>query len=209
MNLPTPFAYPTTPHIRRHGPRGYKSYRDYKPFLRDEFTFRCVYCLEREVWYPNRDGSFSADHFVPKVIDPSLDTDYENLVYACLRCNAFKQAQVLLLNPARVAFADHFCVKEDGHIEALSLEAQDLIDLLDLNHAPALEVREETLRVLQLKQKYPTDYLVHTIFVGRFGYPSDLPDLRRLEPPGGNARPEGIKKSYWEQRKSGVLAEVY
>jgi len=70
MNLPTPFAYPTTPHARRHGPRGYKNYQDYKPFLRDDFTFRCVYCLERETWYPNRDASFSVDHFEPKVLNP-------------------------------------------------------------------------------------------------------------------------------------------
>ena len=46
MNLPAPFAYPTTPHTRRHGPRGYKNYKEYKPFLRDEFAFRCVYCLD-------------------------------------------------------------------------------------------------------------------------------------------------------------------
>ncbi len=209
MNLPTPFAYPATAHVRRHGPQGYKNYGDYKPFLRDEFTFRCVYCLEREVWYPNRDGSFSADHFVPKVIAPDRETDYENLVYACVRCNSYKQAQIALLDPTKVAFADHFLVREDGHIQALTPEGQDLIDLLDLNHAPALEVRQEALRVLQLKQRYPSDDLVHQLFVSRFGYPSELPDLLRPKPPGGNSRPEGIKTSYAEQRKKGGLLPVY
>ncbi len=41
----TVFAYASTDHQRRHGPRGYTSYRAYKPWLRDEFAFRCVYCL--------------------------------------------------------------------------------------------------------------------------------------------------------------------
>jgi hypothetical protein len=33
------FAYPETPHIRMHGPRGYVDDEHYKPWLRDEFTF--------------------------------------------------------------------------------------------------------------------------------------------------------------------------
>ncbi len=48
------FAYPPTDHVRRHGPRGYENYENYKPFLRDEFDYRCVYCLLREVWFPDR-----------------------------------------------------------------------------------------------------------------------------------------------------------
>ena len=113
MTLPIPFAYPTTHHLRRHGPKGYQDYGDYKPFLRDEFTFRCVYCLERETWYPNRDASFSADHFEPKVLNPDRETDYENLLYACTRCNSFKQATTIFLDPTKVALADHLGVKKD------------------------------------------------------------------------------------------------
>ncbi len=36
------FVYPTLPHVRRHGPRGYADYPSYRPWLRDEFAFRCV-----------------------------------------------------------------------------------------------------------------------------------------------------------------------
>ncbi len=46
--MTTPFRYPDGPHQRRHGPRGYASYESYRPWLRDEFAFRCVYCLTRE-----------------------------------------------------------------------------------------------------------------------------------------------------------------
>jgi hypothetical protein len=44
------FNYPDPRSGRRHGPVGYASYRSYRPWLRDEFTFRCVYCLKREQW---------------------------------------------------------------------------------------------------------------------------------------------------------------
>lgn len=209
MNLPQPFAYPMIPHLRRHGPRGYKDYGNYKPFLRDDFTFRCVYCQERECWYPSRDGSFSADHFVSKVIDPSRECDYENLVYACVRCNSFKQTKILFLDPARVAFSEHFRVKDDGHIEGLSQEARDLIDFLHLDESPAIDVRQEVLRVLRLKQKYPAEEDVHAIFLDKFGYPKDLPDLEALRPPDGNTRPEGIKDSHLARQNRSELPEVY
>jgi hypothetical protein len=66
----TPFAYPFDPHQRRHGPAGYANYEEYKPWLRDEFTFRCVYCLERELWYPDRADSFSVDHVESQKVAP-------------------------------------------------------------------------------------------------------------------------------------------
>jgi hypothetical protein len=49
----TVFDYPSLPHARRHGPQGYADYKHYKPWLRDEFSFRCVYCLCRETWLPD------------------------------------------------------------------------------------------------------------------------------------------------------------
>ena len=48
------FRYPAVPHARRHGPRGYADAESYRPWLRDEFTFRCVYCLFREQWGRSR-----------------------------------------------------------------------------------------------------------------------------------------------------------
>ena len=49
------FTYPRRPHVRRHGPRGYRDYRAYKAWLRDEFAFQCVYCLWRERWSADGD----------------------------------------------------------------------------------------------------------------------------------------------------------
>lgn len=47
------FRYPKDLQRRRHGPRGYLRYESYKPWLRDEFRFRCTYCLCRERWFPD------------------------------------------------------------------------------------------------------------------------------------------------------------
>jgi hypothetical protein len=209
MNLPTPFANPTTPHARRHGPQGYKDYQSYKLFLRDDFTFRCVYCLERETWYPNRADAFSTEHFEPKVLNPDRERDYENLVYACTRCNSIKREKVLFLDPTLVALADHLRVAEDGQIEGLTPEGKKLIALLDLAHTPAVEVREETLLILRAKREQPDNPVIHEIFLRRFRYPTDLPDLTKAKPPGGNSRPDGIEDSHHMRRRRGELPEVY
>ena len=85
----SPFRYPPTPHIRRHGPFGYSSYQQFRPWLRDEFCFRCVYCLRREVW-AFQDSDFELDHDVAKSVAPELCREYTNLVYACHNCNKRK-----------------------------------------------------------------------------------------------------------------------
>ena len=41
------------------------------------------------------------------------------------------------------------------------------------------------------------------------GFPDDLPDLKRLRPPGGNTRPEGVQASFHAQRQDGTLPTTY
>jgi hypothetical protein len=72
-----PFRYPPLAHTRRHGPRGYSDYPPYKDWLRDDFCFRCVYCLDRERWYPSGQNAFSVDHIVARALAPRMVTDYE------------------------------------------------------------------------------------------------------------------------------------
>src|ERR1700704_2724443 len=155
-----PFGYATVPHQRKHGPQGYANYQEYKDWLRDEFVFRCVYCLEREMWYPSRAAAFAVDHIVPRAEDDTLACVYDNLVYACLRCNSAKQ-DVKLINPTAMAFGEHLRVEADGAITALTVEGQDVIDLLHLDKRPAVDVRAEYLRRLRLKERYPSDPAVH------------------------------------------------
>jgi len=87
------FRYPSRSHRRKHGPRGYQNTVEYRPWLRDEFTFRCVFCLEREQWV-NRIGHFHGEHFLPVVERPDLALEYDNLLYVCQACNFRKGRQV-------------------------------------------------------------------------------------------------------------------
>jgi len=208
MTLPLPFKYPIAPHNRKHGPSGYANYSEYKPWLRDEFSFRCVYCLEREMWYPNRASSFSVDHIEPQSTNALRICDYDNLLYSCARRNSAKR-EWTILNPTTVAFAKHLSVMEDGSIQALSTEGQDMIDLLHLDKPPAINNRRYYLSLLDLKRQYPNEASVHQLFLQGFGFPPDLPDLADLRPPGGNSRTSGTEDCHYALRVREALSEVY
>jgi hypothetical protein len=208
MTVSSPFAYPATAHKRRHAPAGYVHYQSFKPWLRDEFTFRCVYCLERERWYPSRSAAFSVDHVIPQAIAPQLICEYENLVYACLRCNSNKLV-LQLPDPTRVPFAKCLSVGDDGIISALNADGADLIDLLHLNDSPVIDTRINYLRIINLRLAYPDDTEVKALFLDAFGYPDDLPDLKALRPPGGNRAKPGPALSYYQLRRLNQLSDVY
>ncbi len=120
MPVPQPFAYPSERHLRRHGPRGYADSQHFKPWLRDEFQFRCVYCLIRERWHPDGDSGFSVEHLRPRSRSPELVAEYDNLFYACCRCNAAKQDLEGILNPATEPLASHLLVSSEGAIHGLT-----------------------------------------------------------------------------------------
>jgi hypothetical protein len=90
------FDYPQPQGERRHGPANYAAYESYRPWLRDEFAFRCVYCLKRETW-GQVTADFDLDHFAPQSLNPLLRLDYLNLIYSCWRCNAVKRDTQLLI----------------------------------------------------------------------------------------------------------------
>jgi hypothetical protein len=215
MIWPTPFGYPSEPHQRKHGPAGYTHYEEYKPWLRDEFTFRCVYCLVREVWYPDRAASLSVDHVEPQNEAPQRVYDYTNLVYACTQCNSFKK-RVRLIDPTAVAFGKHLWIDESGQVRAadvegkLSDEAQLMIRQLHLNEDPHLSERRYRLDVLALKREHPADDRVHRLFLQSFAYPplAEPPDLERQRPKS-NSFPENVRTCYRARRKQSSLPEVY
>ena len=114
------FDYPPQ-HVRKHAPHGYAKYDEFKPWLRDEFQFRCVYCLERERWYPNSKASLSVDHVVAQVNDDTRIVEYSNTVYACSRCNSAKRENSLL-DPTETSFANHLEVHADGTLHHKTLQ---------------------------------------------------------------------------------------
>lgn len=204
-----PFTYSDRPHVRKHGPGGYTDYARYKPWLRDEFSFRCVYCLQRERWYPNGHAGFGVEHVKPKARPEYQDLicDYRNLVYACNRCNSLKR-DAIVLDPCETSFSSHIRVSADGQIRGLTPHGCDLVDRLGLDEIGPKSARRECLRVLRLFQKQPADPEVRALYLHYFGFPEDLPDLDVLRPEI-NARPAGLAEAYFRQRRDGRLAETY
>jgi hypothetical protein len=210
-DAPEAFPLSHVPPSRRHGPAGYEDYESFKVWLRDEFSFRCMYCLFRERWYPNGSMSFSIDHVIPRSADregPS-ERDYGNLVYACNRCNSFRAAN-LILDPNREALGEHLEVRdEDGSISGQTDEGDETIRILGLNDPTLCSHRRRVLLILYLKREIPDNAAIHDLFLQTFGYPDDIPDLRRLRPPHGNTKAGSEEDCFYARRERGELGEVY
>jgi hypothetical protein len=200
-DLPLGHEYPAGPHTRRHGPIGYVDYASYREWLRDEFTFRCTYCLARERWGPVL-GEFDLDHFVPQARSPSLDCTYDNLLYLCHRCN-LKKGSHSLPDPCRISLRDCIRVHEDGRIEALDRSGKRIIRILALEDPNWVHWRAMLIATFkELKRTHSA------ILRNWLGFPDDLPDLAAMRP-SDNSRPDGISKSYLNQRLAGTLPEFY
>ncbi len=64
-------------------------YTDSKPQLRQLFGHQCCYCTIHEG--ENHLGFFHVDHFRPYKWFKELEKKYENLYYACHKCNVYKR----------------------------------------------------------------------------------------------------------------------
>jgi hypothetical protein len=200
--------YPEVPHVRRHGPRGYLDHKHYKPWLRDEFSFRCVYCLCRETWFPDGEAYFGCDHVWPRSRSTGDISTYDDLVYACGMCNACKKDFPEALDFGTVALAEHLEAQPDGTIRALSPWGEALIDVCALNRSDLVAFRRDLRMLLELLAKRRGEAAAR-LRKRYFGYPDDLPDLGTLRPPGGNSRPEGITACCFERRQRGELPDSY
>ncbi len=188
------FNYDDDHRKRKHGPRGYKDYSGFRPWLRDDFDFRCVYCLNREQWGVLK-GSFDIDHFIPREIDPGLELLYDNLVYACHRCNLTKSTSIIP-DPHKCAFGECLEFNDDGTLSALNKEGQLLLELMDLNDPNLVSFRVLIVEVVELAEQ-----AFNQIILARmFEVPHDSPNLMNLRPPDGNGRPEGLRRC-WHSRK--------
>ena len=203
-----PFTYPSAAHSRRHRPDGYTDYTSYKPWLRDEFTFRCVFCLVREVMCPLGQDDFVVEHLTPKSQRPDLECDYSNLLYACQKCNSFKGELGPVLDPCIQAYGHHLSVKPDGAIEAQTGEGAKLVTICRLDREQLTEFRRRTMRMLQLAEQQPQSQLAMMVRLMILRHPANLPDLGRLKPLR-NDREQGVAESYFELRRKGILPATY
>ena len=199
---PQPFAYSSSPHNRKHGPYGYRSYESYRPWLRDEFQFRCVFCLYREQWLSTKGGKWDIDHLRPRNRTPELKLDYDNLVYLCTTCNGNKRAKVVP-DPCLVALGKCVRVSSDGSISASNRSGRLLIKALRLDNDDYTRMREQISGILRALYVHS-----RSRFTAMMGFPNDLPNLASLRPEG-NTRPGGLKQSFHSLRAKGECPSVH
>jgi hypothetical protein len=138
-------------------------------------------------------------------IDPTLETDYDNLLYACFTCNIAKGDRALP-DPLAVLTSALVRVELDGTIHAdANSEAARLIELLGLDSRESTEFRKLWIDIVALARQQPD------LYQRLMGYPDDLPDLRRRSrrPPAGNSRPAGVEQSALARRERGELPPYY
>lgn len=203
MSLPDPFAYPKQPHVRRHGPQGYSKHREYRNWLRDEFSFRCVYCLCRETW-GKMPRDFEVDHILPKSKHRALRLDYDNLCYACANCNGTKAEQIVP-RPESIAYGACLLVDVSGAIHARNDSAigREIIEALDLDAPDYRAIRRRIITTIS--ENKPGSGTMKWCL----GYPDELPDLskeRELKP---NKRRNGIYQSHYERKRRDELSDYY
>lgn len=123
----------------------YAVYGTYKPALREDFKGRCAYCnlLEDSITTP-----FEVDHYIPRDTFkddwPELDTLYENLVFACKKCNIAKSSKYVgdisnkkiineeFYNPVDVDYGTIFYRNDAGGIDSDDAKGKDMIAKLKL-----------------------------------------------------------------------------
>lgn len=197
-----PFKYSSTCLERNHGPSGYSGYASYRDWLRDDFLFRCVYCLHREQW-DRKTGRFHIDHFLPVSHDPAGEFVYENLFYACSGCNLVKQAVLGIPNPCEVPFGKLVSVAENGEIWGLDDDGKYLIKVLRLDNSENNKHRSRWIRIIHNLQESDPELCSELM-----GFPDDLPDLRKSDPPK-NSKPDGVHQCCFVQREKGILPTTY
>lgn len=198
------FVYPAEPHRRKHGPTGYTGYESYRDWLRDEFSYRCVFSLFRETWPQTR---FHIDHLIPKKERPDLACDYDNLILLEGRLNLVKGKR-RVPDPCKVALGKCLLVYTSGErmgcIEACddSNVGEQIIRVLRLDSEDATNTRRLWLELLRAAAQ-ANDKLFRELI----GYPKNLPDLRGTK--ARNKRESGLDQSAKHLRDIGALAEWY
>ena len=131
--------------ITRSEPPHFDDYSKYKSYLERDFSRRCAYCnLKKDaITTP-----FEIDHFIPrkafKSIRPGLETDYNNLVYSCKKCNIAKSNKFqgdlnskeptndLFYDPVLIDYNTVFYRNELGAIDSDDPKGKKMIELLKL-----------------------------------------------------------------------------
>jgi hypothetical protein len=185
--------------FRRSQPPQYRDYHSYKQILREDFQFRCAYCLTHEFFLGGEAGCV-IDHHRPirgKYGRPDLASVYTNLYLGCDECNEDKSDTwpseeeyargERFIDPCE-EWGDHdlhWQIETDGTLTPLTPEGRYTNDVLMLWRDSLVDRRaqqfrdQEEFRALQAEldtANLPDN--IKTILQARL---TDI--VKRLEPP--------------------------
>ena len=151
-----PFSYPKSRHTRRLRPGPFNTYSDYKPFLREEFEKKCVYCRMPDTMKDYE--MYGVDHYRPKSVFSELLTTYTNLFYCCNPCNRRKREYWPTRGKVKTHFVPNPCDHEmfahlrfaGEKVQARTTAGAVAYDLLDLDDPKVVEYRRFILDALAL-----------------------------------------------------------
>lgn len=162
MTLPDQTTPPDEPTSRRHDPSPVsdrpRAYDAYRRCLRWEFGFTCSLCLLHEVqlapFGARGSRQFTIEHRELRKERADLAGDYQNLVYACAKCNDARKTWPLhdgdgrrLLDPCQDAWAEHFRL-EDDVLVATTPHGEYTRKVYDLNSETKVSLRDERSEIL-------------------------------------------------------------
>jgi len=156
--------------IKRTCTKKLSPYNKYQEDLRKDFHDRCGYCdMQGEMLTQ----MFQIDHFVPRKafekIDISLRDDYDNLVWACPKCNLAKGSKYkgdieknrldneMFYDPAKVDLNEIFYRNEFGIICSDDDKGREIIKILKL-YRPSVQYAWMIERIVSV-----TEYLCNMV----------------------------------------------
>jgi hypothetical protein len=145
-------------------------------------------------------SDFDLDHFQARSLREDLALAYDNLVYACHRCNLSKGKRSV-----PIPTATNLTVALDGTISANDDTGQRVIDMLSLDDDSSTEFRKKFIGIVRATFAAPTEQETFRLFMG---FPTVLPDLSTLNCPA-NSRPNGVTDSWHARRQRGQLPAFY
>lgn len=175
-----PFTYSKSRHARRLHPGPFTKPEQYKPYLREEFANKCVYCRMPDTMKDYE--MYGVDHYRPKSIFPKLLTTYSNLFYCCNPCNRRKREYWPPRQMTRTRFIPNPCDHEmfthlrfaGAKVNARTTAGEVAHEVLDLDDPKAVEYRRFILHALDLysgKQRETLNMLEQLRSLKREGSP--------------------------------------
>jgi hypothetical protein len=136
-------------------------YRVWKPQIRREGRYQCVYCAIKEQQFGGL-RNFHVEHYRPRKHFPQLTEDIVNLFYACGICNSFKggswpsepdadHSVAAFPCPADVDYSDILNIEDDYTLVSSVRAGCFLIERLYLNRPQLIYTRRFFAMVLRLR----------------------------------------------------------